>query len=64
MNFIEFVDKAMVEFSGFMWGPPIVVLLLGGGLFITAYCRFIPFRYIGQSIDILKGKFDKDEVIL
>ena len=61
MNLIEFLDKAMVEFSGFMWGPPIVVLLLGGGLFFTAYCRFIPFRYIGHSIDILKGKFDKDD---
>lgn len=38
--------------------PPLLVLLLGGGLFFTLYCRFIPFRYIGHGFQILRGKYD------
>jgi len=51
----------MSDIAGILWGPPLVVLLLGGGLFFTAYCRFTPFRYFRHALEILTGKFDKDD---
>ena len=59
MNFIEFLDKAMAEFSNFMWGTPLVVLLVGGGFYFTAFSKFIPFRYFGHAVNILRGKYDE-----
>jgi len=59
MNFIELLDKAMSEFSGFMWGMPLIFLLVGGGIYFTAFSRFIPFRYFGHAVNILRGKYDE-----
>ena len=59
MNFIEFLDKSMAEFSNFMWGTPLVVLLVGGGIYFTAFSKFIPFRYFGHAVNILRGKYDE-----
>lgn len=42
----------------FIWGPPLLILLLGGGLFFLIYSRFLPFRFIGHSINVLRGKYD------
>ncbi|MEP1034124.1 alanine/glycine:cation symporter family protein [Ekhidna sp.] len=42
----------------FIWGPPLLILLLGGGLFLLIYSRFLPFRYLRHSINVLRGKYD------
>ena len=39
-----------------MWSTPLVVLLVGGGLFFMVYSRFQPYRYFGHAIDLLRGK--------
>ena len=44
-----------------MWGTPLLILLLGGGIFFTFYSRLIPFRYFGHAIQILKGKYDNED---
>ncbi|HDY75717.1 MAG TPA: alanine:cation symporter family protein [Candidatus Marinimicrobia bacterium] len=41
-----------------MWGTPLVILLIGGGLYFTLYSRFIPFRHLGHVFKILRGKYD------
>ncbi|MFY0684725.1 MAG: alanine:cation symporter family protein [Balneola sp.] len=41
-----------------MWGTPLVILLVGGGLYFLIYSRFIPYRYFFHSINILRGKYD------
>ena len=41
-----------------MWGSPLVVLLVGGGLYFLIYSRFIPYRYFWHAIEILRGKYD------
>lgn len=43
---------------GYVWGMPLLILLLGGGLYFTFYSRFLPFRYFKHGIDVLRGKFD------
>lgn len=37
-----------------------LVLLLGGGLFLALYSRFKPYRYFRHAIDITRGKYDKE----
>ena len=55
---IEKIDHIIAAFAELMWGTPLVALLLGGGLFFTIYCRFIPFRYVRHGLNILLGKYD------
>ena len=55
---IEKIDHIIAAFAELMWGTPLVVLLLGGGIFFTIYCRFIPFRYVRHGLNILLGKYD------
>ncbi len=57
----------MVSFSRFWagavdlaWGPPLVVLLIGAGLYFTIISRFLPFRALRHSYDILRGKYDHE----
>lgn len=40
-----------------------LVLLLGGGLFLALYSRFRPYRYFKHAIDITRGKYDKEGAI-
>nr|WP_321452370.1 sodium:alanine symporter family protein [uncultured Carboxylicivirga sp.] len=51
-------EQTIVDFSDFLWGTPLLILLIGGGFFFTLYCKLIPFRHIGHAIDILRGKYD------
>jgi AGCS family alanine or glycine:cation symporter len=55
---MESINYYLAVFTEFIWGPPILILLLGGGLFFTFYCRFIPFRYLIHGFKILLGKMD------
>jgi AGCS family alanine or glycine:cation symporter len=55
------LDTATAAFATFMWGTPLLVLMIGGGLYFTIYCRFIPFRYFPHALRILQGKYDRAE---
>lgn len=37
---------------------PMFILLIGGGLFLVFYSRFLPYRYFGHAIAITAGKYD------
>ncbi|MDK2970829.1 MAG: alanine or glycine:cation symporter, family [Candidatus Sumerlaeota bacterium] len=41
--------------------PLIVVTLVFGGVFFTFFYRFINIRAFKHSIDVIRGKFDRDE---
>ncbi|MEX0987599.1 MAG: alanine/glycine:cation symporter family protein [Bacteroidales bacterium] len=58
MEDTSLAEKIIVGFSDFAWGTPLLVLLLGGGLFFLLYSRLLPLRYIGHSLNILRGKYD------
>ena len=55
------LDSIVETFSNVMWGPHLLVLLLGGGIFFTFYSRFLPFYYIKHGFSILLGKYDNSE---
>jgi len=58
---LEYLEKATSAFSNFMWGFPLLILLLGGGLFFLVYSRLLPFRYFRHAIQILLGKYDNPD---
>ena len=61
MNIYDILDTAMANLAGFLWGTPLVILLLGGGIFFAAYSRLVPMLYFKHGIDILLGKYDSDD---
>lgn len=46
------------QFAGFMWGTPLIVLLIGGGLFFVVYSRALPYRHFAHAFGILSGRYD------
>ena len=57
MKLFEYFESAVSAFAGFMWGLPLLILLLGGGIYFSLYSRFIPFKYFRHGIKILFGKY-------
>lgn len=43
---IKFVNDA----TGFLWGPFMMILLLGGGIYLTFKLKFIQFRFFGYML--------------
>ena len=52
------ISSLLSDAVNFIWGPPLLVLLLGGGLFLLIYSQFLPFRYLRHAINVLRGKYD------
>ncbi|HID48973.1 MAG TPA: sodium:alanine symporter family protein, partial [Chromatiales bacterium] len=44
-----------------MWSTPLVVLLVGGGLYFAIHSRLRPYRYLGHSIALLRGRYDNPD---
>ncbi|MCH7817283.1 MAG: sodium:alanine symporter family protein, partial [Proteobacteria bacterium] len=53
------IEAVLAAFSSFMWGPPMVLLLVGGGLFFTLHSKLRHFRYLGHSFELLRGKYNE-----
>ena len=51
----------IIDFSNLLWGTPLLILLLGGGLFFLIYSRLLPFRYIRHAVHILLGRYDNPD---
>lgn len=55
---MEFIEAAVSAYASFMWGLPLVILLVGGGVFFMLHSRLRHLRYFSHSFDLLRGKFD------
>ena len=51
-------DKIISEISSFVWGYPLLFILIGGGIYLLIISRFIPFKFFFHAIDIIRGKFN------
>jgi len=58
---METIHRALDAAVGFLWGPPLLVLLLGGGLYLTILSRFLPFFGARHAFDVLRGRFDRSD---
>lgn len=55
------IEYHLQQLAAFLWGLPLVVLLVGGGLFFLLYSRFLPYRYLGHSLRLLFRRKDEDD---
>ncbi len=55
---ISVAERLITGFSDLAWGTPLLILLLGGGLFFLLYSRMLPFRYFRHALAILLGRYD------
>lgn len=55
---LQTVEDSLNAFADFMWSTPLVVLIVGGGLFLLIYSRLRPYRYLLHAIELVRGKFD------
>lgn len=55
---MEAISQAIIWFADFIWGLPLLVLMLGGGAFFLVYSRLRPYRHLLHGIEVLTGKYD------
>ena len=61
MQIYKILDSFFSSLASMLWGTPLVILLLGGGLYFAVYCRMVPILYFKHSIQILLGKYDSKD---
>ena len=54
------IEALLVTFGDLAWGPWLLILLLGGGIYFIFLSRFLPLRYLSHSLALLSGKYDKE----
>jgi alanine or glycine:cation symporter, AGCS family len=52
------LEHFVINFSNWLWGLPLLFLLMGGGLFFLFYSGFIPYRHFLHAVNILRGKYN------
>ncbi len=58
---MEKLDQLIADFASMVWGLPLLILLIGGGLYLLVLSRFLPFRFIGHAIQVLRGRYDNPD---
>ncbi len=59
---MEALTSLLNKLSSFIWGPIMLALLLGVGIYLTLGLRLMPWRKIGHGFKLLfSGKADKDQ---
>ena len=61
MNFYDMINNFMASLANALWGTPLVLLLLGGGIYFSIISKLTPFRYLYHALDILLGKYDSED---
>lgn len=51
------MTEFLSDLATLVW-TPVLFLIIFGGLGFLIYSRFIPYRYFGHAIDVLKGKYN------
>ena len=44
---MEFLNQLVNQINGLVWGPPMLVLILGTGFFLMVLLKLMPLRRIG-----------------
>ncbi len=55
---LEKAGQFIINAANFIWGIPVLILLLGGGFYFLIYSRLVPLRYFGHALKILTGRYD------
>ncbi|WP_116368432.1 alanine/glycine:cation symporter family protein [Parahaliea mediterranea] len=55
---MDTLQELSARFADAVWSTPLVMLLLGGGIFFALRSHFLPYRHFGHAIGIMLGKHD------
>jgi alanine or glycine:cation symporter, AGCS family len=55
---MKIMGQFIIDFSNWIWDTPMLILLMGGGFILFAYSGFLPFRYFGHALKVVRGKYD------
>ncbi|MFH2036899.1 MAG: sodium:alanine symporter family protein [Candidatus Zixiibacteriota bacterium] len=58
---MEQVLNIVGTIGGYIWGVPLILLLVGTGIFVTIRNKFVQFRGFKHSLELISGKYDKPE---
>ena len=59
---MEFLQNLVNSINGLVWGPPMLVLILGTGLFLMLMLKFMPLARIGTGFALIwRGRVKGDE---
>ena len=63
MELLSTLDKVVGKIGAFAWGPPMLILLVGTGFWLTFALRGLQFRKLGHALylALIKRKEDTDE---
>ena len=61
MEIYEKLDYIIGTLASLLWGTPLVILLIGGGIFFSFYSRMTPILYFKHAFQILLGKYDSND---
>ena len=55
---LDQLQLAAVLFAQLAWGPWLLMLLLGGGLFLMIFSGALPLRHLNHGWQVLRGRYD------
>lgn len=55
---VELFNSYLLTAVGYVWGLPMVILLVGTGLFLTIAMGFPQFKGFIHAINVIRGKYD------
>lgn len=55
---LDAIDRGLEAFAGFIWNWPMLVLLLGGGVYFLLTSRLAPYRHFPHAFKIIRGHYD------
>ena len=59
---MEFLNNLVNTINGLVWGPPMLVLILGTGLVLMIMLKFMPLTRIGTGFALMwRGRAKGDE---
>ncbi len=58
---LEFIDKIILAYNEYVGGYLLLLILIPAGLYFSVRFKFLQLRKIGHSIQVISGKFDKEE---
>ena len=57
---LDTINLFLQNLVGYLWSLPLILLLLGGGVFFTLYLGMIQFKGFIHAITVASGKYDQD----
>jgi len=58
---LEDIENFTTALADLAWGPWLLVLLVGGGLFFLVRSGFTPFRFLPHALGLLTGRYDNPD---